>query len=86
MRKIREVLRLRVQCGLSQRETAQSCKIGLGTVYEYVRRARDAGLAWPLPEALSDGNLDRLLSPPPSRIAPVLRPLPDWPAIERELR
>jgi hypothetical protein len=37
MRKIREVLRLRLQCGLSQRETATSCKIGLGTVYEYVR-------------------------------------------------
>jgi transposase len=86
MRKIREVLRLRLQCGLSQRETATSCKIGLGTVYEYVRRARDAGLTWPLPEQLTDEALDRLLFPPPPEIASDQRPLPDWPTIGRELR
>lgn len=86
MRKIREVLRLRLQCGLTQRETAESCKIGLGTVYEYVRRARHAGLTWPLPETLSDEELDRLLFPPPLQIAPEERPLPDWPAIGKELR
>jgi hypothetical protein len=84
MRKIREFLRL--QCGLSQRETAQSCKIGLGTVYEYVRRARDAGLAWPLPEQLTDEALERLLFPPPPRIASNQRPLPDWETVGKELR
>ena len=86
MRKIREVLRLRLQCGLSQRETATSCKIGLGTVYEYVRRARDAGLTWPLPEQLTDEALERLLFPPPPRIASNQRPLPDWETVGKELR
>jgi transposase len=85
MRKIREVLRLRLQCGLSKREIAASCKIGLGTVYEYVRRARDAGLSWPLPEEFDDTELERRLFPPPPKgVGP--RPLPDWPTLGRELR
>lgn len=86
MRKIREVLRLRLQCGLSKRQIAASCQVGLGTVYEYVRRARDAGLSWPLPEDLGDEELERRLFPPPPKIAADQRPLPDWPTIGRELR
>src|SRR5438067_1580554 len=86
MRKIREVLRLRLVCGLSKRQIAQSCQIGLGTVWDYLRRARDAGLPWPLPEELSDEELDRLLFPAPPEIASSERPLPDWPTIGRELR
>jgi transposase len=85
MRKIREVLRLRLQCGLTQRQVAQSCKVGLGTVYEYTRRARDAGLSWPLPEGLTDEELDRRLFPPPPAIPSDQRPQPDWPALSREL-
>jgi len=85
MRKIREVLRLRLQCGLSRRQIAASCGIGLGTVYEYVRRARDAGLAWPLPEALDDAALERRLFPAP-KPASAARPLPEWPTLGRELR
>lgn len=85
MRKVREVLRLRLQCGLSKRQIAASCQIGLGTVYEYVRRARDAGLCWPLPEGLDDAELERLLFPPP-KPASAARPLPDWPRVGRELR
>lgn len=85
MRKIREVLRLRLLCGLSKREIAASCHIGLGTVYEYVRRARDAGLTWPLPAELADPELERLLFPPP-KAASAARPLPDWPTLGQELR
>jgi transposase len=86
MRKIREVLRLRLQCGLSKRQIAASCQIGLGTVYEYVCRARDAGLCWPLPEGLDDKELECRLFPPPPKVAPGARPLPEWPAVGRELR
>src|SRR5215471_7633293 len=85
MRKIREVLRLRLQCGLSKRQIAASCSVGLGTVYEYVRRARDAGLSWPLPEGLDDAALERLLFLPP-RPASTTRPLPEWQRVGRELR
>ena len=49
MRKIREALRLRHERGRSQREIAASLKIAHSTVNEYLRRAAEAGLSWPLP-------------------------------------
>ena len=85
MRKIRDVLRLRAG-GLSKRQIAASLNVGTTSVGEYLRRARRAGLGWPLPVDVSDEDLDRLLFPPPVAIAADRRPLPDWPALHRELR
>ena len=48
MRPVREVLRLKWACGLSDRKMAQSVRVSRPTVAEYVRRAQAAGLAWPL--------------------------------------
>ena len=64
MRKIKEVLRLRFELGLGQRQIARSCAIGLSTVHEYLERAAVAGIGWPLPEGLSsrdfEGNRDNI--------------------------
>jgi len=49
MRKIKEVLRLRFELGLGQRQIARSCGMGLGTVHEYLERAVAVGIGWPLP-------------------------------------
>jgi transposase len=49
MRKIAEVLRLKWECGLSNRAIARSCSISHSTVAEYLHRAQEAGLSWPLP-------------------------------------
>ena len=46
MRKVREVLRLKFECGRSQREIALACRIGQSTVSEYITRALAAGLTW----------------------------------------
>jgi transposase len=86
MRKIREVLRLRWEQGLSHRQIVASCRIGQGTVVEYLRRARAAGLTWPLPAALTDAELEHRLFPPPATVPAAERPLPDWLAVHRELR
>lgn len=86
MRNVREVLRLRWEQGLSHRQIVASCRIGQGTVVEYLRRAAAAGLTWPLPEGLTDAELDRKLFPPPVAIPPEERPLPDWAEVHRELR
>ena len=51
MRKLREILRLRYEVGLPHRAIARACSVGVGTVSLYVKRAREAGLSWPLPEA-----------------------------------
>ena len=39
MRKTKEVLRLRFELGLGQRQIARSCGMGLGTVHDYLERA-----------------------------------------------
>ena len=44
MRKIKEVLRLKWEVGLSGRSIAQSCGIRRTTVREYFQRAKRAGL------------------------------------------
>ena len=85
MRKIHDVLRLHAD-GLSKRRIAVGLNIGRTAVGDYLRRARRAGLAWPLPEGLSDEALERLLFAPPPAVSPDRRPLPDWPLLHRELK
>ena len=43
MRKIREVLRLKHERGLTHREVAHACSISIGAVTLYVRRTGGAG-------------------------------------------
>lgn len=86
MRNIREVLRLRWEQGLSHRQIVASCNVGQGTVVEYLRRAAAAGLTWPLPEGLTDTELERQLFPPPVAVPVAERPVPDWAQVHRELR
>ncbi|MGH3849408.1 MAG: IS21 family transposase, partial [Pseudonocardiaceae bacterium] len=83
MRKITEILRLDAQ-GVSQREIARSTGVGKTTVAEYLARAKEAALAWPLPAGLNEEALEAKLYPPPAAIAE--RPLPDWRQVHRELK
>jgi transposase len=86
MRKIKEVLRLKHHCGLSRRQVAHSLKISRSTVADYLDRAEQAVLGWPLPEGLSDQELEQRLFPPPPVIAGSARPLPDCDYIYQELK
>ena len=61
MRKIREVLRLKYELGLGQRQIARSCSIGLGTVNEYLARADTAGIKWPLPDGCDEEKVEAAL-------------------------
>lgn len=84
MRKIREVLRLVYELGLSNRQVASSLGISHSTVGEYRRRAREAGLSWPLGPEWDDARLEACFFPPP-RPSTASRPLPDWSWVYREL-
>lgn len=86
MRKIREVLRLRYEVGLSARQVAASVQMARSSVGEYQRRLAAAGLSWPLPEGLSDTALERALFPPPPPVPSRARPVPDWALVHEELR
>jgi len=85
MRKIREILRLKWEAGLSHRAIAQACGVGLGTITEYLGRAKVAGLRWPLPAELDDGALEALLFQAPGG-EPSARPLPAMSWIHKELK
>ena len=61
MRNIREVLRLKWHRGLSNRQIAKSCAVARSTVGEYIVKAKEAELCWPLPEDLDDTALERVL-------------------------
>ena len=87
MRKVRDVLRLRFESGLSEREIGRSLSLSTGSVNSYLQRARLAGLGWPLPADLDDGTLERLLFPPPPTPETArARPKPDWTIVDKEMR
>jgi transposase len=86
MRKIKEVLRLKWAQGLSNRQIAKTCGIARPTVGEYLRRATEAGLAWPLPPDLDEAALERQLFPPPPSLPAQARGVPDWALVHQELK
>lgn len=86
MRKIREVLRLAFEAGLTAREIGRSLSISHPTVLSYLSRVREQGLGWPLQEGLSDTALERLLSGPSPASSHSDRPQPDWTQIHQELK
>jgi transposase len=88
MRRIKEILRLKYELGLGQRQIARSCSIGQSTVHDYLQRAETAGLGWPLPQEWDDDRIEKELfgrssprSEPPSRRTP-----PDFSHIHDQLR
>ena len=85
MRKIREALRLAAS-GLSTRAMASSLSVGRTTLREYLGRARRAGLSWPLPDDLSDSDLEQFLFPRTPRAEDVSPAQPDWASVHGELR
>jgi transposase len=86
LRKIREILRLREESGLTNRAIARACTISNSTVGEYLRRAEAAGLRWPLPEELSEDQLYQKLFPEKTQEKLLKRELPDWEKVRQELK
>ena len=86
MRKIKEVLRLKHHGDLSRRQIAQSCQISRSAVADYLYRAEKAGVGWPLPEDLTDQQLEQRLFPPQGTVALSAKPLPNFDYLYRELK
>src|SRR3989338_8211956 len=86
MRRLRELLRLKYETGLTHRAIAQACALGLGTVSLYLQRAAAAGLSWPPPEDLGDAAVGARpvgrAAVPPARY----RVVPDWSQQHLELK
>jgi transposase len=83
VRKIREVLRLKAE-GFSDRQIAASIGSARSTVQECLRRARDAGVTWPLPPEMDEAALQERMY---RREVPLSRtPRPDFAYLHAELR
>ena len=61
MRKVREILRMRWELGLSVREVAKSLGVSVGVVSKAVNRAELAGLDWASVQPLSETELEAKL-------------------------
>ncbi len=85
MRKSKEILRLKWNLGLSDRQVAASLRIAHSTVAAYVRRAERAGLDWVQVEEMGETELKRKLFPP-KKAKKKKRPLPDWEEVDQEMR
>ena len=86
MRKIREVLRLTHELGLSVRQVKDATGVGKTAVNEYVSRARVIGITWPIPAEISDAELERRLFTPAGFHDGPTRTAPDWSKVHEELK
>jgi len=85
MRKITEALRLHFEHDRTNREIALAIGTSPTTVGQYLRRAREAGIGYPLPAGLDDAAIESRLFPPVVS-ADVIRLEPDWAQVHREMR
>ena len=86
MRKIKEVLRLKYNCNLSEREISRSCQVSRSTVADYLMKAKAAGISWPEALTLTDTQIEESLFPVKRMPRSVKRPDPDCEYIYNELR
>jgi len=84
MRKIKEVLRLHFEYEQSARQIAKSCDIARSTVKEYLHRAEQAKLTWPLSPEMDDATLENQLFPPAPLISSEKRQMPSMEYLHRE--
>jgi transposase len=86
MRKIKEVLRLHFESGLGQRPIGRCLGLSRTIVGDYLRRAKETDLVWPLPEALTDQQLYHQLFPPAVPVSLTGRSVPDYAYLHTELK
>ena len=84
MRKIKDVLRLKLDALLSHEQIAGSLGISKGVVAKYVGLAAAAGLTWPDAQACDEITLERRLLASPQR--PQAHVQPDYGRSHQELR
>ena len=95
MRRVKEVLRLRLAFGLSHKAISAACRMRRTTVRDYCQRAKAAGIdSFAAVEPLSERALEARLfttgvdpNAPDEDVTrlPAGRPTPDWAVVHREL-
>ena len=86
MRKLREILRLRLSAQLSMRQIRDSLRLSLGAVQKVTTRARELGLDWEAIQKLDDRQLAIAIYPESDTRTSGSLQLPDWREVHKELR
>ena len=87
MYKIEEVLRLTYESGCSQREVGHACGLSQSAVSKVLKRAREAGLSWPLPAGLDEAAVqERLYGERAARSGRRKDAEPDFASVHSELK
>ena len=87
MRRVRELLRLRLDAGLPAQQAAVRMGVARSTLREMQSRFEKSGLPWPLPLDLTDVELEaRLYGEAGTKQGHRRRAEPDWAAVNRELK
>jgi transposase len=84
MRKVKDVLRLKFEVGLSNRDIGKCLNLGPATVSEVLTRFKSSDLSWPLPDGFSDQQLEGKLYT--SVAAKRNKRLPDFTKMREELK
>ena len=86
MRQIRQLLRL-AHDGVSAREMGRRLGVARSTIQDNLKRAAAAGIAWPLPDDVTDEVLEqRMFIRTGVKAGYRQRPEPDWALLARELK
>jgi transposase len=87
MRRVREILRLKLAAGMAVREIARRVGTAPSTVRATLDRFQAAVLSWPLPAEMSDGELEAALyGKAGAKQGHRRHAEPDWALIHRELK
>jgi transposase len=86
MRNLREILRLRLQSGLSFRQIKNSQRVSLGAIHQIVSQAKAHNIDWPAIASMDDQQLARLFYPESDTRASNQFQLPDWQVVHQELK
>jgi transposase len=86
MRLVREVLRL-TYAGVSKREVARRTGMAASTVRATIARFKSLGLIWPLPETITDSDLEARIYKSAGKKQGHRRIIePDWASLHREMK
>jgi len=84
VRKVREILRLAINCGMGQREIARSCSVSPTTVGNYRDIAQEKDLSYAEISRMSDEQLMQVFQS--KKTGQKSRPQPNWEEIHQELK
>ena len=86
MRKLRDILRLRLDAGLSYRQISASTKVSVGTIGTLINKANELTLSWPLAVDMDDQQLAQLFYPNADTAYAPRCEVPDWTTVHQELK